>query len=38
LEETKKLADERFKRIEKLFGDCLKMRLLMPIMAGDRND
>ncbi|TKV77757.1 hypothetical protein FDV58_29630 [Bradyrhizobium elkanii] len=38
LEETKKLADERSKRIEKLFGDCLKLRLLMPIMAGDHND
>ncbi len=33
LDESRKSMEERSKRIEKLFGDCLKLRLLMPIMA-----
>ena len=30
---SRKSMEERSKRIEKLFGDCLKLRLLMPVMA-----
>lgn len=33
LEVSRKSMEERSRRIEKLFGDCLKLRLLMPIMA-----
>jgi hypothetical protein len=33
VEASKKSTDERSKRIERLFGDCLKLRLLMPVMA-----
>ena len=33
VEASKKSTDERSKRIERLSGDCLKLRLLMPVMA-----
>lgn len=32
-EAVRKTMEDRSKRIENLFGDCLKLRLLMPIMA-----
>lgn len=33
LDASRKSFDEQSQRIEKLFGDCLKLRLLMPVMA-----
>ena len=33
LDEARKSMEERSKRLETLFGDCLKLRLLMPVMA-----
>lgn len=33
LDKFKASTDERAKRAERLFGDCLKLRLVMPVMA-----